>query len=383
MKARVGRDAAPAHSSEVGLYRGISLLQARAQDVAAVLQRLAALQIDQYVIQYAADRHTVGLCLHPDMAQAWAPDSDTLQLSRQLRLHPFENADDLEREILLAMLLSPVALEFPSARELLAAVRIRRNIVQAARKTALNFSTEAAERPEAYWTYDEERGFILLPGKPLIDALVAATQPDASGKCYSFSCYRATEYIILLGIAQEIAHGNPVLYAQLQRQWEQRAIMSGRFHEVFLREYGSMEEPLPVRYYVPGDRVWFRNPDPHSSDVTGYEGSWVMYLGSGQFSNFWEAGRTYTLDSKCLELFHWRNAIYRDAAGELQMDEQRVAALVEESLNDPVHSVQILAQMQRLRDPQGVYQDGGCLDATRESPRRVCPGSSELVLPNA
>ncbi|HEY6094014.1 MAG TPA: hypothetical protein VIU93_03580 [Gallionellaceae bacterium] len=382
MTARVHREEIPAHFSAGAQYRGISLPEARAQDVAAVLQRLAELQIEQYITQYAADRHAVGLCLHPDLAEAWAPDGDTLQLTRQLQLHPFENSDDLEREILLAMLLSPVALEFPSAQELLAAVRIRRNIVQAARKTALSFSTEAAERPEAYWTYDEERGFILLPGSPLITALEKATQPDASGKCYSFSCYRATEYIILLAIAQEISHSNPDLYNQLQRQWERRAIMSGRFHEVFLREHGSMEEPLPARYYVPGDRVWFRNPDSHSSDVTGYEGSWVLYLGSGEFSNFWEAGKTYTLDSKCLELFHWRNATYRDAAGELQMDEQRVAALVQQSQQDPEQCARILELMQRLRDPKGVYLAGGCMDTSRESPRRVCPGSNELVFPD-
>ena len=77
------------------------------------------------------------------------------------------------------------------------------------RKTALAFDTEHAERPEGYWTYDEERGFTILPGRSLIEGLRRATQPEASGQLYAFSCYRATEYVTVLGIAQELEEANP------------------------------------------------------------------------------------------------------------------------------------------------------------------------------
>src|SRR5690606_15451892 len=185
---------------------------------------------------------------------------------------------------------------FPSYEELVSAIRIRKFIVQGARKTALAFDTEHAERPEC-WTYSEECGFTLRPGEPLIGSLEKATQPGRSGKLYSFSCYRATEYVILLAIAQELAICNPDLMQRLQQQWETRAIMSGQFHDVFLREYGSMAEPLPPKYYVPGDRLWFRNPDEPSSNVEGYEGSWVFYLGDGLFTNFWKRDQPFTLRS--------------------------------------------------------------------------------------
>ena len=99
--------------------------------------------------------------------------------------------------------------------------------MQAAGKTALAFDTEHAERPEDYWTYDEARGFTVLPGRSLIDGLRKATQPEASGQLYSFSCYRATEYVTVLGIAQELQAANPELGRRLQRQWETRAVMSG------------------------------------------------------------------------------------------------------------------------------------------------------------
>ena len=325
----------------------------------------------------------VNFRLRKDLAKEYTPDSDTTKLHLKLDLDTQGNPGDLEKEILLSMLASPVAFGFPSYEELASSVRIRRNIVESARKTVLAFDTEEAERPADCWTYAEDSGFTILPGASLISALQKATQPSISGSLYSFSCYRATEYVILLAIAQELETCNPDLYRQLQKQWEVRAIKSGEFHDVFLREYGSMDAPLPPKYYVPGDRLWFRNPDQHSSDVKGYEGSWVFYLGSGLFTNFWKEGQDYTLTSKCLELFHWRNATCRDEEGKLQIDEATVEELVAASMSDQAEAERILQEMVRLREPQGVYIDGGCIDTSREYPRLVCPGTSDLMLPTA
>jgi hypothetical protein len=319
--------------------------------------------------------------LSAGLAAQWAPGLDTLGLAGKLQLDTLNSTDDLEREILLAMLLSPIAFEFPSHEELASALRVRRNIVLAARKTALEFHTTEVNRPEDCWTYSEDDGFTVRPGHALIPALQKATQPEASGKLYSFSCYRATEYVILLAIAQELESCNPPLLAGLQQRWERRAIMSGKFHDVFLREYGSMERPLPPKYYVPGDRLWFRNPDEHSSDVSGYEGSWVFYIGNGLFTNFWKREQPYTLTAKCLELFHWRHATYTDAAGELRINENIVEAGVKASSADPAEMARILELMLRMREPKGVYQSGGCIDTSREYPRWVCPGTADMVLP--
>src|SRR5690606_29538404 len=255
---------------------------------------LASLGLEAYLVARPDGPQAMHFEASPTLL-ALAPDRDTTGLHAALGLDTEAGGDDLAREIILAMLLGPVAFPFPDAAELRSAVRIRQHIVRAARRTALAFDTEHAERPAGYWRYDEARGFTIEPGVSLIEALQLATQPQASGKLYSFSCYRATEYVTLLGIAQELRDAHPALYARLQRQWETRAIMSGQFHEVFLREYGSLEQPLPPRYYVPGDRLWFRNPDAHSSNVEGYEGSWLFYLGGGLFNNFWKRDQPYTL----------------------------------------------------------------------------------------
>jgi hypothetical protein len=352
---------------------------------AAVLERLGALDLMPVVraqTRIGEKGPFLHLWLDAAQAQAWAPGFDTLQLTTTLQLDTQNKPEDLTREIVLAMLMGPVAFEFPSLDELESAVRIRCNIVQAARKTTLAFHTSEAERPEDCWMYDEDCGFVIRPGVSIITALARATQPEVSGALYSFSCYRASEYVIVLGIAQELAQCNPALLEQLQMLWATRPIKSGEFHDVFLREQGTMEQPLPPYYFVPGDRTWFRNPDEASADASGFEGSWVMYLGGGLFNNFWKRDQPYTLQAKCLELYHWRHGLYHDDEGEERIDENKVAALVEATLKDPTELTRILAMMTRYREARGIYTDaGGCIDTTREFPRWVHPCSTDLALP--
>ena len=181
----------------------------------------------------------VDLVLRPEIANQWIPCHDTTRMAARLQLDTSREAVDLEKEILVTLLASPIIMDFPSVGELLAGIGMRRNIVEAGRKTALNFDTAAAERPADCWRYNDEHGFTVRPGYSLIEALRRATQPEFSGNLYSFSCYRATEYVILLGIAEELAVRNPELLERLQRQCETRVIRSGQFHDVFLREYGS------------------------------------------------------------------------------------------------------------------------------------------------
>lgn len=368
-------------------HHGILIRTSNSKECPSVLHDLLAhaemLGIARYILSSRADDGlSIRLQAQPILSEVCTSKFDTLQLSAKLQFSSMDSPEALEKEILLSMLLSPVAFEYPSYAEFSAALRIRKNIVEAARLSALCFDTKKIERPPEFWNYAEERGFTLRPGKSLIEALRMATQPEISGQCYSFSCYRATEYVYALGIALELSVSNPLLLDQLQRHCESWAIMSRNFHETFLREYGSMDEPLPSRYYVPGDRVWFRNPDERSSDVEGYEGSWVIYLGDGLFNNFWKQGQPYTLTEKCVEVYHWRSGVYEDTLGILHMDEDIVEARKRATLGDPTELKQVLDRTMRLRDPSGTYANGGCIDTTREYPRWVCAGTSDIFLPN-
>ncbi len=371
--------------------RGVRIRGCETRDAQTACQRvlaqLHALDLAPHVCAESgadAEGAYVSLRLDETRAHHWAPGLDTLQLCERLQLDTLNRPDDLTREIVVTLLMGPQAFEFSSIDELVSSVRIRHNIVQASRKTTLAFETSQAQRPQDCWRYDEDRGFVIHPGVSLVTALTRATQPDVSGTLYSFSCYRATEYVILLGIAQELARCNPALLQQLETLWTLRPIKSGEFHEVFLREQGSMQAPLPPRYFVPGDRTWFRNPDEPSSEALGFEGSWVMYLGGGLFTNFWKQGQPYTLTAKCLEIYHWRHGLHLDEQGDERIDEGLVESLVAASLKDPAEMARIMAVMARYREPRGVYTEaGGCLDTTREFARWVCHGTADMVLPTA
>ncbi len=372
------------------LEGGIQLITSHMADADRLAAELTVL-LDKWALASAVQTLVVPLqgtqasliCnLRPDFRQRCMPGYDSLALHDTLGLTPqTDEAWALERETWVALLGSPHRFEFANLASLTSHIRVRRNMALAARKTALAFKTEASERPEADWHYEEKPGFTLKPGRPLINALIAATQPEVTGKLYDFSCYRATEYVILLGIAQEAQAHHPALLAELQNLNEQHAVRSGQFHDVFMIEYGSMEAPLPPRFYVPGDRLWFRNPDERSSDVTGYEGSWVIYMGGGLFSNFWKRDTPFTLESKAIEIFHWKDGVYTDAQGELQMDEAVVETLVAQTQAQPKARAHVLERMLRMRDPKGVYAEGGCIDTTREYPKSVCHDDCELVLP--
>lgn len=382
-------DIAPLTSVDGSLqYRGVVVHDAAgdpAAALAAVLQTLGVDDLLPWVVARSvslADSVAWQWALAPEQATVIAPGFDTLGLRERLHLDPRARASDLVREVVLGLLVGPVAFEFPSADEFVSAVRIRCNTVEAARKTCLAFHTAEAERPPQFWAWDDDVGFVIRPGVSLITALTWATQPEVSGGLYAFSCYRASEYVILLGIAQELERVNPALLRQLEALWQRRPIKSGEFHDVFLREQGSMEQPLPPRYFVAGDRTWFRNPDEASADASGFEGSWVMYLGGGRFSNFWKPGQSFSLQDKYLEIYHWRDAVFVDAEGEPRIDETKVEHLVQQTREDPAMVVRIEALMQRYREPRGVYTAaGGCIDTTREFARWVHPATADLVLP--
>jgi len=136
--------------------------------------------------------------------------------------------------------------------------------------------------------------------------------------------------------------------------------MSEEFHTVFLREQGSMDEPLPPLYYVPGDRVWFRNPHEASADATGFEGSWSCTW-AAPVHQFLEAQPALHADRQVRGDLHWRHGLYRDEQGEVRIDEERIKPLIEATLNNPVELARVMALMTRWRELRGVYTQAGGL----------------------
>lgn len=93
--------------------------------------------------------------LREELLNSLVPGRDTLQLCERFQFDPLASEADLEREILLAMLSSPVTFEYPGCTEFAASVRIRRNIVKASRVTAISCSH--ARKIRCVWIPDFQR----------------------------------------------------------------------------------------------------------------------------------------------------------------------------------------------------------------------------------
>jgi hypothetical protein len=365
-----------------GEHRGLRIGGAApATDPSRVRQRLRAWLDELSLLDFvqidlaggAVEARLVGA-----LASAWAPGLDTTRLGNVLSEQCGHDARHVEREVLAGLLLSPLALDFPTFEEFESAVRIRTNTAEVSATAALRFDVDQ-NRPEAYWEPIDTGSFVLREGCSLVQGLSAAVQPLPEDEPYGFGCYRASEYMMLLAIAQEAAYCHPELKQRLRDRSTRRPIESREFHDVLLRELGTFEEPLPARWFVPGDRIWFRNPDGHSADAEGYEGSWVIYLGNGLFSNFWKRNAPFTLERKCVEIYHWRHATWRGPDGLLRVDEDEVERRVIATEANPLERARVLDMMQRWRDPRGVYDQGGCLDRTRECARWIQPDTCDIV----
>lgn len=308
------------------------------------------------------------------------PNFDTRQLASQLALLTKESAEDLHREIFLCMAASPVAYSFPTRAELFASIRARGHVVQTARRTELEFEVTQLSRPVSFWDQNDEGAFVLRPGESLVEALEAALCPDVSGRRFSFSCREASEYLMLFGLAKELQATNPPLLEELAAHWRYAPLIADDFNDAFLFERGSRDRPFPKHCYVPGGRVWFKNPDEHSVEADGFEGSWVCSLGCGEFVNLWDKTKPYSIEQKCVEIYHWRHGVYTLGSGTVAMNEDLVGEKMIATLSDAEETRRILAQMMEYRAPPGVYGTGGCIDMSRDSLKWVCKGTSNIRL---
>ena len=298
---------------------------------------------------------------------ALCPDFDTAPIQEFLYGRRPDGESRMVAEIILAMALSPQTIPLKTTREFKSMLRMRRNAVDVASRTELSFDTNAITRPQAYWVYTKENGFLLRQGVSLAEGLERALCPDVSGSTYAFSCQRASEYLMLYAVVRELSKVNKAGLQAVEEQWRKRALTGDDFLFRFLEERGTREHPMPMRYYIPGDRIWFKNPDDHSSDIIGFEGSWVIYLGGGRFCNLWDRHRPYTLEEKCLEIYYWSQCVEVNSAGLACMNEVKVKEYVMQALANPGVKDTILKKMMVYRDPTGVYADGGCIDLSRDS----------------
>ena len=70
----------------------------------------------------------------------------------------------------------------------------------------------------------------------------------------------------------------------------------------------------------------------------------------------------------------------KDKLGVIGINEDLVKELVDQTLSSKEQTHNVIDVMMKYRDPQGVYADGGCIDITRDTFRRVCPDSTNIEI---
>ncbi len=251
-----------------------------------------------------------------------------------------------KKEILLALLQHGRLTEFSGSECHVTALKehigIRQNIVAWAEYLSWHWPDGSyAEWNEKYW----KRG-TPQPGFPLHEAVNDAFINQDK---YALGCYTATKLVIVQGVldyyhrikkdpaqlkrveARLSADGEPLVDVEPGKMWDfekdfdpEKLQRSGKLLRI---QYG-----VAPKNFIPGDWAYFLNPDPVSSQKTGYEGSSTIYLGRDLFVDYFDDhDHDYTYEEKLDEVYQWRNGVFsrsRDRAKIKPLTELELEGLI-------------------------------------------------------
>lgn len=164
---------------------------------------------------------------------------------------------------------------------------------------------------------------------------------------YAIGCYTATKLVFVKGVMDyyDRVRESPTLARLIQtRLFSDRDPLSDiepskawSFYPDFNPKDAhpgkllSIIDEVAPKNFVPGDWVYFLNPDPVSSQKVGYEGSNAIYLGGGRFDDYYaENNHAYTYAEKLDEVFQWRHGVFsrlRDAGKRQPLTDQDLESL--------------------------------------------------------
>ncbi len=167
-------------------------------------------------------------------------------------------------------------------------------------------------------------------GTPRRDVSLAAAlrDPFLRPQAYAFGCYTAARLVFAHGVLDFYSRSQPkptMARLLVQRLWAGGEPLHGIEPGTMWRAQDGFEpetRPQPgkllrvlfdvaPRNFVPGDWAYFRNPDPDSWVLSGYEGSNTIYLGRGRFVDFYnDNGHAYTYEQKLEEIYQWRHGVF-------------------------------------------------------------------------
>lgn len=179
---------------------------------------------------------------------------------------------ELEWKILRRKMNSPVMYRYPSLDALIFELKLRSNIVDAAKAmyaSGVSFATFSNSRcNERYWIRTPNGGFLLRPGVP---PSVGVNDIFENGHLYAFECAGAIIIMLYKAVLETIGD----------------AAFNRHFQNLFLRDWQTDRDLRLITSYdlsetYPGDVLYFKNPD-HDPSTPEWQGENVIMLDDNLF----------------------------------------------------------------------------------------------------
>lgn len=179
---------------------------------------------------------------------------------------------ELENKILRRRMNSPTAYRYPTQDSMMFEMKMRSNIVQAAKDmyaSGVSFATFSNSRANPqYWIRTPNGGFLLRPGVP---PSVAVRDIFQEGHHYAFECAGAIIIMLYKGLLETIGD----------------AAFNRHFQNLFLRDWQTDRDLQLMASYdlsetYPGDVLYFSNPD-HEPSTPEWQGENVIMLDDNLF----------------------------------------------------------------------------------------------------
>lgn len=133
---------------------------------------------------------------------------------------------------------------------------------------------------------------------------------------YSIGCLAAARLLMLQGVLDYYKRVSP---NEEMLSYIINKVKSGGFKLYEIdpdknKDKGKLlviEEKISSKNMIPGDWMYFKNPDKKSRDKFGYEGSNVIYLGNNKFVDFYNSNNhSYSIEEKFHSVYQWRNGVF-------------------------------------------------------------------------
>ncbi|GAB2698464.1 protein-glutamine gamma-glutamyltransferase [Paenibacillus thermoaerophilus] len=195
---------------------------------------------------------------------AGAP-ADPVQIAEGAGLTP------IEQRTLMKLAESRLVYRYASREQLLFELRLRREIVRAARElnaSGIRFAVDRyATTNPSVWALTPRKSFQLLPG---ISPAAGIRDIYANGRMYAFECATAMLVVLYKAVLETIGEANfNRLFANLVL-----------YHWDFDRDLRLIT--LPTIDFLPGDILYFRNPDVNPR-TPEWQGENAVDLGDGTY----------------------------------------------------------------------------------------------------